>query len=97
MLLYKKNLTCKRILQQVFTVYLSEAPSPQRFLFGWCSNFVGSESGQKQSVKLMQNMVSNRTQHPLPAKAVNREDKRSRRHRDRDFPKFERSRRYRDR
>jgi hypothetical protein len=24
---------------------------------GWCSNFVGSESGQKQSVKLLQNMV----------------------------------------
>ncbi len=31
------------------------------------------------------------------AKAVNREDKRSRRYRDRDFAKFERSRRYRDR
>ncbi len=31
------------------------------------------------------------------AKAVNREDKRSRRHRDRDFAKFERSRRYRER
>jgi hypothetical protein len=29
-------------------------------------------------------------------KAVNREDKRSRRFRDRDFGKFERSRRYRD-
>jgi hypothetical protein len=41
---------------------------------------------------------------PLPCmnkyivyKAVNREDKRSRRYRDRDFAKFERSRRYRDR
>jgi hypothetical protein len=33
------------------------------FLF-WCSNFVGSESGQKQSVKLLQNMVYNTTQHP---------------------------------
>ncbi len=30
-------------------------------------------------------------------KAVNREDKRSRRYRDRDFVKFERSRRYQDR
>jgi len=30
------------------------------------------------------------------AKAVNREDKRSRRYRDRDFAKFERSRCYRD-
>jgi hypothetical protein len=31
------------------------------------------------------------------SKAVNREDKRSRRYRDRQFAKFERSRRYRDR
>jgi hypothetical protein len=23
------------------------------FFLGWCSNFVGSESGQKQSVKLL--------------------------------------------
>jgi hypothetical protein len=34
------------------------------FCLGWCSNFVGSESGQKQSVKLLQNMVYNTTQHP---------------------------------
>jgi hypothetical protein len=47
-------------------VYLSEAPSPPRFLFGWSSNFVGTESGQKQSVILPQNMVSNRTQHSPP-------------------------------
>ncbi len=33
----------------------------------------------------------------VKGKAVNREDKRSRRHRDRDFAKFERSRRYRER
>ncbi len=33
----------------------------------------------------------------LERKAVNREDKRSRRYRDRHFAKFERSRRYRDR
>ena len=32
-----------------------------------------------------------------PGKAVNREDKRSRRYRDRHSAKFERSRRYRDR
>jgi hypothetical protein len=31
-----------------------------------CSNFVGSESGQKQSVKLLQNMVYNTTHHPTP-------------------------------
>ncbi len=34
------------------------------FWFGWSSNFVGSESGQIQSVKLLQNMVSNRNRHP---------------------------------
>jgi hypothetical protein len=33
----------------------------------------------------------------IVVKAVNREDKRSRRYRDRHFAKFERSRRYRDR
>ncbi len=44
-------------------VYLSEASSPPRFL---SSNFVGFESGHMQSVKLLQNMVSNRTQHPHP-------------------------------
>jgi hypothetical protein len=31
---------------------------------GWSSNFLGSESGQIQSVKLLQNMVSNRTPPP---------------------------------
>jgi hypothetical protein len=34
------------------------------FCLGWCSSFVGSESGQKQSLKLLQNMVYNTTQHP---------------------------------
>jgi hypothetical protein len=34
------------------------------FCLGWGSNFVGSESGQKPSVKLLQNMVYNPTQHP---------------------------------
>jgi len=49
-------------------VCLSEAPSPSllRFCLGWSSNFVGSESGQIQSVKLHQNMVSNRIQQPPP-------------------------------
>jgi hypothetical protein len=47
--------------------------------------------------------VSKNLSHLLPVsltlviKAVNREDKRSRRYRDRDFAKIERSRRYRDR
>ncbi len=38
------------------------------FWLGWSSNSVGSESGKIRSVKLLQNMVSNRTQqpHPLP-------------------------------
>jgi hypothetical protein len=31
---------------------------------GWCSNFVGSESGQKKSLKLLQNMVYTTIQHP---------------------------------
>jgi hypothetical protein len=34
------------------------------FCLGWCGNFVGSESGQKQSVKLLRNMVDNTTQYP---------------------------------
>ncbi len=45
---------------------MSEAPPLLGFCLGWSSNFVGSEFGQKQSVKLPQNMVSNRTQHPDP-------------------------------
>jgi hypothetical protein len=32
----------------------------------YLSYFVGTESGQIQSVKLLQNMVSNRTQHHPP-------------------------------
>ncbi len=42
----------------------------------------------------LQKLVPHRS---LTLKEVNREDKRSRRHRDRDFAKFERSRRYRER
>ncbi len=40
------------------------------FCLGWSSNFVGSETGQIQSVKLLQNMVTNRTQHPHPLPAT---------------------------
>jgi hypothetical protein len=54
-----KKLTCKG-------VNLFEASSPPRFLFVVVSNFVGSESSQIQSVKLLQNMFSNRTQHAPP-------------------------------
>jgi hypothetical protein len=50
-------------------IYVSEAPPLLGFCLGWCSNSVGSESRQKQSIKLLQIMVSNTTQHPhlLPA------------------------------
>ncbi len=48
-------------------VYLSVAPSPPiGFCLGWCSNLVGSKSGQIQSVKLLQNKVSNTTQQHSP-------------------------------
>jgi hypothetical protein len=40
------------------------------FCSGWGSKFVGSESGQKQSVKFLQNMVYNTTQHLPPPKAT---------------------------
>jgi hypothetical protein len=41
------------------------------FCLGWCSNFVNSESGQKQSVTLLQNMVYNTTQHrPTPPRTA---------------------------
>ncbi len=36
------------------------------FCLGWSSNFVGSESDQIQSSKVLQTMVSNTTQHPPP-------------------------------
>jgi hypothetical protein len=36
------------------------------FRLGWSRNFLGSESGKKQSIKLLQNMVSNPTHHPPP-------------------------------
>ncbi len=44
-------------------------PKCRFFCLGWGSNFVGSESGQKKSVKLLQNMVYNTTQHPPPTAA----------------------------
>ncbi len=40
------------------------------FCLRWSSNFVGSEYGQIRSVKLLQNMVSNTTQHPHPLPAT---------------------------
>ncbi len=65
-------LSSKNLLQRDFeaVVFLSEAPSLLGFCLWWSINFVGSESGQIQSVKLLQNMVSNRTQHPHPLQAT---------------------------
>ncbi len=45
-----KKLPCKGTLRQVFICL--RPPSLLGFCLGWCSNFVGSESGQKQSVRL---------------------------------------------
>jgi hypothetical protein len=36
------------------------------FCLEWSSNFVGSETGQIQNIKLLQNMGSKKTQHPQP-------------------------------
>jgi hypothetical protein len=36
------------------------------FVWDGLANFVGSKSGQKQSIKLLQNMVYNTTQTPPP-------------------------------
>jgi hypothetical protein len=66
---YLTKLTCKGTLRQVFICL--RPPPLLGFCLGWNSNFVGPESGQKQSVKLLQNMVFNTTQHlppPLPDK-----------------------------
>jgi len=59
-----KNLTSKGTLRQVFICLRS--PFPPCFCLGRSSNFVGCESGQIQSVKLLQNMISFRTQLPPP-------------------------------
>jgi hypothetical protein len=57
-----KKLTFEGTLRQVFICL--RPTSLLGFCLGWSSNFVRSESGQIKSVKLMKNMVSNRTQHP---------------------------------
>ncbi len=59
-----KKLTCKGTLRQLFICL--RPPPLLGYCLGWSINFVGSESGQIQSVKLLKNMVSNRTQHPPP-------------------------------
>ncbi len=59
-----KKLKCKGTLRLVFICLWP--PPLLGFCLGWKGNFVGSESGQIQSVKLLENMVSNTTQHPPP-------------------------------
>ncbi len=60
---FLKNLLVKKLGGKCLSVL-----GPTRgFCLGWCSNFVGSESSQKKSVKLLQNMVSNTTQPPTPS------------------------------
>ncbi len=63
-----KKLTCKRTLRQVFICL--RPPPLLRFCLGWSSNFVGSKSGQKQSVKLLQNLVSTGYKPPPPLPAT---------------------------
>ncbi len=61
---------CRHLKKWVFAagVHLSKAPYPYSFCLGWSSNFVGSESGQIQSVKLLRNMVSQQdSTHPPPS------------------------------
>ncbi len=59
-----KKILCKGTLLQML-IYLRPPPILDVCL-GWPSNFVGSKSGQIQSVKLLHNMVCNRTQRPPP-------------------------------
>ncbi len=59
-----KKWTCKGTLRQVFICL--RPPPLLGFCLGWSSKFVGSESCQIQSVKLLQNIVSKRTQPPPP-------------------------------
>jgi hypothetical protein len=67
------------------------------------ATFLKTDSGQKHKIcvsAILRGDPQHTPFHQLPSagtKAVNRGDKRTRRVRDRDFVKFERSRRYRDR
>ncbi len=61
----KQNWPVKGLYGRCSSVW---GPPPFRFFFWWFSNFVGSESGQIQSVKLLQKMVSGlNNPQPLPA------------------------------
>ncbi len=54
-------MTCKGTFWQV--AICLRPPPLLDFCLGWSNNFVGYETGRIQSVILLQNMVSNRTQH----------------------------------
>jgi hypothetical protein len=57
-----RKFTCKGTLRQVFICL--RPPSLLGYCLGWSSNIVGSESGQIQCVKFLQNMVSTRPHSP---------------------------------
>jgi hypothetical protein len=59
----------KTILLTVLPINYFMPPTLLRFLFGW-SSFAGSESGQIKSIKLLQNMVPNSSQHSPIHKAT---------------------------
>jgi hypothetical protein len=61
-------MSSKKILRQVFICLMP--PSLLGFCLGWSGNFVGSESGQIQSIKILYNVVTNRPQHPYPLPAI---------------------------
>jgi hypothetical protein len=66
--LHINKLAYKGTLRQLFICLMP--PPLLCFWLAWPCNFVGSKSGQIQSVKLLQNMVSNMTQHPHPFPAT---------------------------
>ncbi len=56
--------TSNGTLRQMF---ICLRPSPLLgYWLGWSRDFLDVESGQIQNVKLLQNMISNRTQRPPP-------------------------------
>jgi hypothetical protein len=59
-----KNLTVKGTLYQVF--FCLRHPPLLGFCLGWSSNFEGSESGQIQSVKLLQIMPNDKNDNYNP-------------------------------
>jgi hypothetical protein len=56
-----KKLTFKETWRQMFICPREAPPLKKGFCLGWSSNFVVYESGHIQSVKLLHDMISNRT------------------------------------